>query len=227
MLFFLLIDDSQAILNLFRKSIERKFDAHIDCAHNGREALKKLGLFQYDVILSDIEMPEMNGMELYKELKERHPVMAGRVAFISGNVECPEGLYLKEEGLPLLAKPFKLQELLTLINSVLNMQGKAPRDSSKRIYPRKTVNENCVIEPFVKIDTSEQIGGMTINYSEGGMCCIAYNGEKIRIKENVFVSAETLGIQRKEAEVVWSSTSSEFMQFGLKWVSKCSTSSYH
>lgn len=74
----LVVDDSidnLEIIKLFLNS----YGGEPDCVHDGQEALQKIQNKDYDVILMDIEMPEMNGFQLIKELKNRKskiPVIA-------------------------------------------------------------------------------------------------------------------------------------------------------
>ena len=68
----LCVDDEDAL----RKSIVvflKKFFKSVDDAQNGVEALKKYKDNSYDIVLTDIEMPKMNGLELSKEIKKTDP----------------------------------------------------------------------------------------------------------------------------------------------------------
>ena len=120
MKFFLIVDDNQKFIEANKLFIKSLYDAEVDCACNGQEALEKIQLFEYDVILSDIEMPVMNGAELYREIKEKNPAIVSKMAFISGNVHGTDAISIKEEGIPLLSKPFKPQELIDIINSIID-----------------------------------------------------------------------------------------------------------
>jgi two-component system NtrC family sensor kinase len=52
---------------------------------SGREALERIAVEHYDVILTDIRMPDIDGRELYQEIEIRWPGQAGRVVFITGD----------------------------------------------------------------------------------------------------------------------------------------------
>lgn len=214
---FLLVDDNKCILEMYKLQIENNYTASVDCAYNGKEALEKTDVFFYDVILSDIEMPIMSGIEFYKLLKEKQPGMAGKVAFISGSTVGLNAEFLKEERLSYLTKPFKQQDFLNLINSVLRSQDKIS-SSSKRYNSRRVVNKVFIAEPLIKADVPLQIKGLTENISEGGIC-ISYEGKEINPKTNVIITTEALGIYEKEAEVVWSTSNNQIFKAGLKWLS--------
>ncbi|RLG68388.1 response regulator [archaeon] len=68
----LVVDDSHTMRKFIIKAIEA---SGVDCgliieAQNGREALKKLEEHWIDIILTDINMPEMNGIEFIKKIRE-------------------------------------------------------------------------------------------------------------------------------------------------------------
>ena len=66
----LVVDDSFLMRSTIRKIVEsdNRF-VHVDEAHNGAEALEKIKLKEYDLILLDIEMPVMDGIEFMKRSK--------------------------------------------------------------------------------------------------------------------------------------------------------------
>jgi CheY-like chemotaxis protein len=53
--------------------------------NNGQEALELLDTFTFDAIVSDIDMPLKNGIELYKEIENQYPSLAAMFFFHSGN----------------------------------------------------------------------------------------------------------------------------------------------
>ena len=117
---FLIVEDSRALSKYCEFLINARFkDASITCVHNGQEALEKIRGREYSVILSDIEMPIMDGIEFYKTLKNESPLLAKRLAFISSS-NIPSHLsYITKEDCPFAPKPFKPQELYNLIDTVL------------------------------------------------------------------------------------------------------------
>jgi two-component system NtrC family sensor kinase len=54
-------------------------------AGSGREALERMAAEHYDVILTDIRMPDIDGQALYQEIAQRWPTRAGSVVFVSGD----------------------------------------------------------------------------------------------------------------------------------------------
>jgi signal transduction histidine kinase/AraC-like DNA-binding protein/AmiR/NasT family two-component response regulator len=65
----LLVDDEPEILDLLEENLNQNFD--ITRAENGEEALKKLGLKSFDLIISDLAMPKMDGLSLLRHVKNQ------------------------------------------------------------------------------------------------------------------------------------------------------------
>ena len=68
----LLVDDDPVILELMQE-ILRPGAYAVDIAHNGREAVERLEDHPYDLVLTDMVMPEMQGLELLQHLRLHHP----------------------------------------------------------------------------------------------------------------------------------------------------------
>ncbi len=117
----LVVDDEYEISELLIEVFSQKF--HAIKASNGKEALEKLRKQKVDVIITDLKMPEMNGMELYEKLLDEFPDYEKKVVFTTGIVSDMETInFLKKYNLPYLKKPFKIKELFAAVNSVLEGQ---------------------------------------------------------------------------------------------------------
>ncbi len=74
---------------------------------SGREALERLAVDQYDVIFTDIRMPDIDGRALYEEIEHRWPDQAGRVVFVTGDTLASALRdFVSESGRPVIEKPF-------------------------------------------------------------------------------------------------------------------------
>jgi CheY-like chemotaxis protein len=84
----------------------------VDTAANGREAIELLARSGYDVVVSDIQMPTMDGIELYHQIQHRWPYLARRVVFMTAH-RTPDSPQTDSKGspLPVLWKPFSVQRL--------------------------------------------------------------------------------------------------------------------
>lgn len=69
----LLVEDDHALARVW-KTLFEMLDYHIECYHTGTELLRQWGqLSRYDVIITDYYLPDINGVELIKEIRERTP----------------------------------------------------------------------------------------------------------------------------------------------------------
>jgi DNA-binding NtrC family response regulator len=92
----------------------------VDLASDGLTALGKIEAREYDLILTDLRMPELDGVGLYRELERRQPEMLRRVIVITGTSGHPEyESFLEETKVPYLEKPFSLQALQSITRRVL------------------------------------------------------------------------------------------------------------
>ena len=92
----------------------------VELACNGLQALARIEKHRYDLILSDLRMPELDGVGLYRELKRRQPELLRRMIIITGTSGHPEyQAFLSETQLPVLEKPFSLHALQALARQVL------------------------------------------------------------------------------------------------------------
>lgn len=93
----------------------------VTCAENGEHASRLLSGETFDVVLTDVIMPEKDGMQVITELRRKHPGV--RVIAMSGGGHVPRDQYLKiAKGLgahAVLEKPFDNVELAQAIASVL------------------------------------------------------------------------------------------------------------
>jgi two-component system NtrC family sensor kinase len=107
----LVVDDEPSIQKLLTGVLE--MDGHdVSIAHNGREALDRIGREPFDLVISDIKMPVMGGAELYKTLKDGGSPLARRLIFITGDTVAPETRrFLQGVENAVLSKPFRLRDV--------------------------------------------------------------------------------------------------------------------
>src|SRR5215468_8056179 len=85
----LVVDDDPGVRPLIADILT--LDGHeVDTAENGREALDRIAARRYDLIMSDLRMPELDGIGLYREHERQCPDMQRRVALVTGTTERPE-----------------------------------------------------------------------------------------------------------------------------------------
>jgi CheY-like chemotaxis protein len=90
-------------------------------------ALELLQKQPFDLILSDIRMPEMDGRQFYAAVRQQHPALAHRILFLTGDTVNEETrAFLKSVGNHHLGKPFQLEALRQAILAIVNAPPPAP-----------------------------------------------------------------------------------------------------
>jgi CheY-like chemotaxis protein len=85
----LIVDDEPELASLLAEILAD--DAHrVETAYNGLAALDKLRDGTYDLIISDLRMPHLDGPGLYREVARRHPQMIRRMIFVTGDTLEPD-----------------------------------------------------------------------------------------------------------------------------------------
>ena len=110
----LVVDDEPAIGAVLRRVLA---DHAVTAVNTAREAIELLAAgHQFDVIFSDLMMPEMSGMELHDELTRRFPDAAERMVFVSGGAFTPSAkAFLDRVTNERLEKPFDAQTLRSTV----------------------------------------------------------------------------------------------------------------
>ena len=116
----LLVEDESSIRGLLNVVLADK-GFEIDTASTGEIALEKIKEQPYDIIICDYRIPQMNGLELYENVKKSNPNAAARFLFVSGSITFGEKVsdFLEEEQLPYIAKPFTSEDLLRAVDGIL------------------------------------------------------------------------------------------------------------
>jgi two-component system NtrC family sensor kinase len=118
----LLVDDEPGIVSALTRVLRR--DGHIvDTAANGRQALARIEGRVYDLILSDLRMPELDGPGLYRALEQQYPALCRRFLFLTGDTLSAETLaFFEQTGAPRLIKPFGTTGVRRAIQQVLGAE---------------------------------------------------------------------------------------------------------
>jgi two-component system NtrC family sensor kinase len=114
----LVADDQEHMRELLVEALSA--DGHtVDPAEDGVAALKLLDAQPYDLVVSDLQMPQVDGPKLYEEIRRRRPDAAPHFIFITGEDEAPGyGRFLTESKVPVVTKPFKLKEFRQLLTTL-------------------------------------------------------------------------------------------------------------
>jgi len=116
----LLVDDEPEVAATLAELLS--IDGHrVDTAGNGVLALDRLREHTYDLIVSDLRMPGLDGPGFYHELKRQHPRFLARIVFLTGDTLSPElRAFLESTGVPSLNKPITMDETREMIRRLLS-----------------------------------------------------------------------------------------------------------
>lgn len=114
----MVVDDSIENLN-FMKTILSRAHYQTRLAPSGMLALRALNSYVPDLILLDINMPDMNGYEVCRKIREDPRLASLPILFVSGMSGDEAEKVALAGGTGLIAKPFGVQELLRKISEVL------------------------------------------------------------------------------------------------------------
>ncbi|MGH9750805.1 MAG: hybrid sensor histidine kinase/response regulator [Candidatus Polarisedimenticolia bacterium] len=115
----LLVVDDEAILVELLVEFLRSAGHQVESAGDGRRALELATRSEFDVIVSDLKMPGLDGQGFYERLVKAKPRMARRFIFSTGDLANPKvQTFFQAAGCPYLSKPFKLEAVLKLLDQV-------------------------------------------------------------------------------------------------------------
>ncbi|HEX7152677.1 MAG TPA: response regulator [Thermoanaerobaculia bacterium] len=117
----LVVEDDVAIRRLVKMVLERE-GYRVEVACDGLEAVLKLGVSDYDVIVLDLMMPNLDGFTLMSTLAENDPDRLRKIIVTSA--ASPTTIRERMHGVPfdLLTKPFDIHELATRVRSCIDAQ---------------------------------------------------------------------------------------------------------
>jgi len=113
----LVVEDDEIVRDAVAMMLHAE-DLEVDTAGNRAEVLRLIEEGSYDVIVSDLRIPDLEGPIFYRELKRRRPDALQRLIFMTGSAPGYTD-FLEETGVPVLAKPFSAEDLRQAVQWVL------------------------------------------------------------------------------------------------------------
>ena len=120
----MVVDDERDILSILKRGLESKNRFKVETfmdAESALESLKENSDDYYDLVLTDIRMPKINGFELYRRIRESNPHM--KVVFITAfeiNKDEFSKVIPSVDVIDFISKPVSMATLITKLNSILN-----------------------------------------------------------------------------------------------------------
>ncbi|MDX2196478.1 MAG: ATP-binding protein [Cytophagales bacterium] len=158
--YILLVDDNM-INQKVAKEIMLKSGCKVDVAYNGVEAILKIIDNTYDLILMDIQMPEMDGISATKKIKElRIKNLAPIIAMTAYSMEDDKDRFLSAGMDDYLAKPIRLETLIAIIKKwVFKLdEDDITTQNSKIVLTEKIINHEIIAQLRTHIDDETILG---------------------------------------------------------------------
>ena len=124
----LIVDDESDIVAALGEIISPMV-GRVDFAATGAEALRRIESFDYDLVLTDLRMPELDGRGLYARLRSLPHGAKNTVVFMTGDaLDGDLRQFIKNSGIAVLEKPFTSSEVRSLVPQALAsaLQGSIP-----------------------------------------------------------------------------------------------------
>lgn len=135
----LVIDDELDMLMLLRMIIEDSTDYEVETTNNPSEGLKMLTERHYDLVITDLKMPGMDGLEVSEELWEMRPDIPVIIITAYGSPEAADEA-LKKGVADFITKPFRKDTIIFTMNRVLELA----RLKRENLELKRRLNEkNC------------------------------------------------------------------------------------
>ncbi len=113
----LIIDDEKTLCRTLSKYFI-ELECQVDISFDGLHAKEKIKGKTYDLILLDLNMPSMDGVEFFQYLSTERPELAKKVVFMSGFSALEIEASAKFPFIPLLRKPFSLKDLISFLSEI-------------------------------------------------------------------------------------------------------------
>ena len=126
----LLIEDEVKLSSFIKRGLVAERYA-IDIAHDGRSGLELADTYQYDLVVLDLMLPEMDGSEVLRRIRRRNPSVPVLILSARGSVE-DKVQHMETGADDYLTKPFAFAELLVRIKALMR-RGPVNRASTIRI----------------------------------------------------------------------------------------------
>ena len=149
----LVVDDEKLIVKGIRFSLEQD-DMEVDCAYDGEEAVRMAKEKEYDIILLDLMLPKLDGLQVCQQVREFSDVP---IVMLTAKGEDMDKILGLEYGADdYITKPFNILEVKARIKAILRRTRAA----------KKNVEENVIVNGDVRLDKDNrrvQICGREIN----------------------------------------------------------------
>jgi len=165
----LVVDDDYYFRIVLEKTLTQNL-YQAQCAENAKHAQQMIGLDHFDLVISDIRMPDMTGVQLLHWIKATRPMPVILMTGFSEIAETCEAAQLGADGF--LAKPFKREDLLQVIESCFPV-------ADEKVETKDLDPEFCKISVDDFISGKEMKFDIYVRMTESKYIKVAHSGEDI------------------------------------------------
>lgn len=127
----LIVDDDENIVELIKLNLEKE-GYHALCAYNGVQAVEMFSENEVDIVLLDVMMPEMDGLQTCREIRKTSNVPIIMITAKSDTFDKVLGLEMGADDY--MVKPFETKELIARVKAVLRRSDKTEVKKDKEIH---------------------------------------------------------------------------------------------
>jgi PAS domain S-box-containing protein len=128
----LIVDDEPGIVEVLNEVLTAK-GYRVETAASGVEAMSRVSDGRYDLIISDLCMPEMDGQKFYETVRDLDPRLANRMIFVTGDTVSPKSRkFLESTGKRWLSKPFNIGDVERMVGTLLTQTPTAARSGNRK-----------------------------------------------------------------------------------------------
>jgi len=147
----LLVDDEKHFREILVKRLGQRGIVALQ-ASDGEEALRLLEEKPVDVIVMDVKMPKMNGIETLRHIKERYP--ASEVIMLTGHASTRDGVDgIKSGAFDYLTKPIEFEQLLRKIRQAQNKIRRSEAEKKEAEFRERIKQQMAISERLVALGT--------------------------------------------------------------------------
>jgi DNA-binding response OmpR family regulator len=129
----LLVDDEQSVQTLLSYPL-RKDGYHVTSAHDGREALRRFEEARFDLVILDLMLPKMDGVEVCRQMRSRSQVPIIMLTAKGSETDKVAGLEVGADDY--ITKPFSMREFRSRVKAALRRARMVPRSAGEETIDR-------------------------------------------------------------------------------------------
>ena len=118
----LVVDDEERLRAILIEVL-RALGHRVDSAATGARAIERLGAGEYDLVMLDLRLPDVDGRGVWQWIGEHRPAMRRRVVFTTGDtMSADTQQFLQTTGRPFLTKPLTIERVRVVVDETLALR---------------------------------------------------------------------------------------------------------